>query len=275
LAEWIQLQDEESVARILPEGYAKRIRNGDTDTFESRAEGILLSFSHYDVRSPQEKPGQIIVWITREKVCFLFGRQSDMDMAMQAEPGVSDHEMLCRFFQNMIQGDMRVQEALEARIIRAEDDVMRSTTPSVMEKITDFRRSLFAMKKYYEQLGSILEGLTQNENGFVPREDQMEFQILSRRVQRLYENVHSLRDYVTQVREAYQSQIGIRQNHLMKTFTVVTAIFSPLSLLVGWYGMNLQMPEFAWKYGYLFVIGLAILIISVCYGIFKKHGWLK
>jgi magnesium transporter len=45
----------------------------------------------------------------------------------------------------------------------------------------------------------------------------------------------NLRDYVTQVREAYQAELDISLNNIMKIFTVITAFFSPLTLLVGWY----------------------------------------
>ena len=41
----------------------------------------------------------------------------------------------------------------------------------------------------------------------------------------------------------YQAQIDIEQNNLMKFFTVVTSIFAPLTLITGWYGMNLKLPE--------------------------------
>ena len=98
--------------------------------------------------------------------------------------------------------------------------------------------------------------------------------ILDGRIDRLYENVRSLRDYLSQVREAYQAQIDIEQNSLMKTFTVITAIFLPLTLLVGWYGMNLRMPEFSWDYGYLFVIALSVAIIVICIMLFKKRKWI-
>ena len=38
-----------------------------------------------------------------------------------------------------------------------------------------------------------------------------------------------------QMRETYQSQIDIEQNELMKVFTLITTLFLPLSLMVGWY----------------------------------------
>ncbi len=49
------------------------------------------------------------------------------------------------------------------------------------------------------------------------------------------------------VRDVYQSEIGIRQNNVMKVLTIVTTVFLPLTLIAGWYGMNfVYMPELKW-----------------------------
>jgi len=80
-------------------------------------------------------------------------------------------------------------------------------------------------------------------------------------------------EYIHQVRESYQSQIEIEQNNLMKVFTMVTSIFLPLTLIVGWYGMNFQMPELKWRYGYPFLIAVCILVSAIWYIIFKKKKW--
>ena len=61
--------------------------------------------------------------------------------------------------------------------------------------------------------------------------------IIHNRIDHLQLSVSSLRDYVTQMREAYQSQIDIEQNHIMKVFTLITAIFLPLTLN-GWLVWN-------------------------------------
>ena len=97
--------------------------------------------------------------------------------------------------------------------------------------------------------------------------------MFTNRINRLFQGVNNLRDYVTQVREAYQAQVDINQNTLMKLFTVVTTIFLPLTLIVGWYGMNFNMPEYSLSYGYSVVIIISISIVVICIVWFKKNKW--
>ena len=60
----------------------------------------------------------------------------------------------------------------------------------------------------------------------------------------------------------------------MKYFTAITSIFFPLTLIVGWYGMNFKyMPEFEWRYGYIFVILLSVAVVAVLTIIGKKKKW--
>ena len=99
------------------------------------------------------------------------------------------------------------------------------------------------------------------------------FAALDRRVDHLLESVRHLQEYTTQVREAYQAQVDIEQNQIMKIFTVITAIFLPLTLIVGWYGMNFPMPEYAWSKGYAYVILLSVAVCIACFAAFKKKRW--
>ena len=69
------------------------------------------------------------------------------------------------------------------------------------------------------------------------------------------------------------TEVDISLNTTMKIFTVVTTIFLPLTLIVGWYGMNLKMPEYGWKYGYLFVGLLSLTCIAGIIIFFKRKKW--
>ena len=111
--------------------------------------------------------------------------------------------------------------------------------------------------------------------GLLDDRECQRFTSFEARAERLYNHVEMLREYVLQIREMYQTQIDVSQNHAMNLLTVVTSLFLPLSILVGWYGMNFPgMPEFGWKYGYPTVILISILIIVLEILYFKKKKML-
>ncbi|MCR4669093.1 MAG: magnesium transporter CorA, partial [Clostridia bacterium] len=72
-----------------------------------------------------------------------------------------------------------------------------------------------------------------------------------------------------------QSQIDIRQNHIMTYLTVITSIFMPLTLITGWYGMNFRyMPELNYVWAYPAVLAVCVLIAAACIIWFKKKKWM-
>ena len=131
------------------------------------------------------------------------------------------------------------------------------------------------LRNYYEQLIDIGEALQENENDIFENEDLRYFKIFTNKAIRLKDNVLLLSESLVQLGDAYKSTLDISQNNLMATFTVITAIFLPLTVIVGWYGMNFQsMPEFKWKYGYIFVITLSVMVVGILGFIFKKKKWI-
>ena len=62
-----------------------------------------------------------------------------------------------------------------------------------------------------------------------------------------------------------------RMNEIMKTLTVVSVIFMPLTFIVGIYGMNFDyMPELRWHYGYFEVLALMFVLVIGMLFYFKK-----
>jgi magnesium transporter len=56
----------------------------------------------------------------------------------------------------------------------------------------------------------------------------------------------------------------------MKTLTVISSIFIPLTFIVGIYGMNFEnMPELKIKEGYFFTLG-GMLLISISLMVYFK-----
>lgn len=88
------------------------------------------------------------------------------------------------------------------------------------------------------------------------------------------EMIESNREMTADLRDSYDSLRSNRMNSIMKTLTVMTTIFMPLTFIAGVYGMNfVNMPELEWKAGYYIVIGVMLALGLGMYFWFKRKGW--
>lgn len=71
------------------------------------------------------------------------------------------------------------------------------------------------------------------------------------------------------------SAVAHRTNEIMRVLTIVSAIFLPLSLVAGIFGMNfVYMPELQYHYGYFIVLGGMVLLAVVLLVLFRRKRWI-
>ncbi|PYE55031.1 magnesium transporter CorA family protein [Deinococcus yavapaiensis] len=91
---------------------------------------------------------------------------------------------------------------------------------------------------------------------------------------RVHDSLDSSREVLSNVLNVNLSVQQARVNDVVKTLTVVSAIFLPLTFLAGVWGMNFEfMPELHWRYGYL-VAWTSFIGVAVGLGwYFKRRNW--
>ncbi|MEG0093137.1 MAG: CorA family divalent cation transporter [Erysipelotrichaceae bacterium] len=203
----------------------------------------------------------------------------DPDFETEFEAVLSRHEfirfhlekLIASFLEMFIKEDAIMLHEMESKIAIIEDDVMQEKNIDFHRSVYELRKTLLHLKSEYEQLMDISQGLYENDNHLFKEEEVHHFKILGDRLNRLYNQSQLLRDYIVQVHEEYQAQVDITMNKTMQVFTVITAIFLPPTLIVGWYGMNFKiMPELNWEYGYPAVITLCVVSVVGFMLYFKK-----
>jgi len=91
---------------------------------------------------------------------------------------------------------------------------------------------------------------------------------------RVYDTLDSAREVLSSVMDASLTVQGNRMNEVMKTLTVVSAVFLPLTFLAGVWGMNFEfMPELRWRYGYAMAWVSFGLVATGLAWLFKRRGW--
>ncbi|WP_167957341.1 magnesium transporter CorA family protein [Anaerosporobacter faecicola] len=244
---------------------------------------------HYDylygtvyVPIPKEhmRHKEFVFYILDRKIIFIDDSNTILEELQRIEMeklrrNYSLERLLYDILVHLIDNDLLFLELLEQEIAKIEEHVLRGSLNNFNTKMLEIKKMVAKLYRYYSQMADLGEEMLDNEEEFFCENSFSTFRVFTDRASRLQNETQTLREYAMQVQDVYQSEIGIRQNNVMKVLTIVTTIFLPLTLIAGWYGMNFTfMPELNWKYGYPAVIAVSIMIVIGSLMIFKKKKYM-
>ena len=187
----------------------------------------------------------------------------------------SIERFLYDFLEQLIIGDLALLEQMEHQLDRMEERLMEDASEGDFTWLNQIRGRLLDLRLHYGQLIDLGQELEENENGFFKEENLRYFRMFTERVGRLQDTVTVLREYTVQLRDLIQARIDVKQNRIITLLTVITTIFTPLTLITGWYGMNFKyMPELEYPISYPIVILVSLAIAVGCLVYFKKKKWM-
>jgi magnesium transporter len=163
---------------------------------------------------------------------------------------------------------------LEDELTELEVDQMRKQVNNAVERLYEIRTDLSKLRRTILPTRDLLYRIL-NSNRFKDiSEHRIYFEDIHDHLMKLSDMIESNRDLASDIRESYFSLSSEKMNNIMKTLTLISSFFLPLTFIVGLYGMNFQfMPELSWEYGYLFVLIIMGVVTIIMYIFFKRKGW--
>lgn len=184
--------------------------------------------------------------------------------------------LLFRMLEAIIDNYSEVVEEIGGNIEMLDKLVLRNPKSEVLRKVEWEKRKLLDLRKIVFPMKELMGQLDRVENELIIEDNIHYFRELKDTCYSLIEEIEAKKQMLDGVANLYYAIQGQRMNEIMKVLTVTSAIFIPLTFVVGVYGMNFEnMPELTWKYGYHLIWGIMIFISAVLIFIFWKRGWLK
>lgn len=157
-----------------------------------------------------------------------------------------------------------------------EDILFRSPHPSTLEAILHLKRSSLRLRRAMVPQREVLNRLSRGEFVRIGDEAAIYYRNIYDAVARLESFIDNLRDRTDTILATYMSVVANQQNETMKTLSLVAAVFLPLGLLAGIYGMNFEyMPELGFRYGYFIVLGTMITVALSVFWWFWARNWIR
>jgi len=144
-------------------------------------------------------------------------------------------------------------------------------SPDFAMLIENNKQNLFILKK---AISTLREAISRLEKVNLPNFETIYFSELKEQANFMIDDIDfDLQQFESSINLIFNIQ-SHRLNEVMKTLTVISVIFIPLTFLAGVYGMNFKnMPELDSHYGYFIIIGFMVFIALASVFYFKKKKW--
>lgn len=165
-------------------------------------------------------------------------------------------------------------------IYKSEDDLneieTNKTNQDLIGNVYEIRNQLLKLRRTIFPMRELLYRILNSERVIVQKDERVYFMDIYDHLLRLSEMIESNREMTADIRDNYISLNSNRMNTIMKTLTVMTSVFIPLTFIASIYGMNFEyMPELTSQWGYFGVLGVMVSVGSVMLLWFWRKGWFK
>ncbi len=164
-----------------------------------------------------------------------------------------------------------------------EDEVIFNPTRQTVQKIYRVRRDLMSLRRsIWPQRNALNQLVRDGSSELIGEEARLYLQDCYDHVIQVLDILETYRELTANLMDVYLSSVSNRMNEVMKTLTVISSIFIPLTFIVGIYGMNFDpssspwnMPELRayWGYPLCWLVMITLAMAMAYY--FWKRGWFE
>jgi magnesium transporter len=176
-------------------------------------------------------------------------------------------------------GYMQVFEDMDDALDGLEDEIFERAGKGTLERIFVLKRAILNLRRVLAPQREVLNRLARDDYAVIDPRDRVYFRDVYDHLVRLYDINESMRDQVGGAADTYLSVINNRMNDIMKTLTIITALFAPITFVTGFYGMNFfapTLPIAAWTSWLPFglVLGVVACLPLAMWLWIRHKGWM-
>ena len=174
----------------------------------------------------------------------------------------------------LVDNYLPITDALAVQLDEIEEDVFRKPNPRIHVQILRLKRGMAALRRIVGPQRDTILALTRDEFAPIPGEIRPYLRDVFDRLARVGDLLDSFRDEIAGLLDLHLSQVSNRVNQVIKVLTVGATLAIPLTVITSYYGMNLKIAAYGWKYGEAYVLGLMLVTALGTWWWLRRNRWL-
>jgi len=144
----------------------------------------------------------------------------------------------------------------------------------LLETLIRKSRNISFLKNLMQPHSEIIEELNNATKKFYEWDLDVYFEDLEYKVDKITNKIWNLSEHTESLSNKYNTLVTLRTNATISVLTIVTVIVGFLTLITGFYGMNVRLPWQKWT-AMRIAVGIGMLILAgIMLLLFRKKKWL-
>lgn len=176
---------------------------------------------------------------------------------------------------SMVDRWLKIREVLDHRLTHMQDELLDPNNGrNDWRQLLGGRRIVRRLESLSDYQHDALDSWRRGTRFVWVQAEEVRLRDILEHLRRINSHASNLERDVEAAVQLHFATVSHRTNRIMRTLTVISAIFFPLSFVTGLYGMNFEyMPELRWHYGYYAVLALLTVIAGSLLIVFKRRGY--
>lgn len=176
---------------------------------------------------------------------------------------------------SVIDGYYKILDKFGDRLERVEEKIIADPTVKMLKTIHSLKRELINMRKFVWPLREVIGVLERDDSTLIKKGTRIYLRDLYDRLVHVMDIAETNRDMLSSLLDIYLSGVSNKTNTVMKTLTIFSTIFLPLSFVASVWSMNFDnIPGTGSYWGLPLVVLIMIIITTMMLRHFKNKEWL-
>lgn len=183
--------------------------------------------------------------------------------------------MLFALVDYIVDSNLEILNRLNTSLETLEDGILENTDVSALPRLRVFRNYLIRLRRAVWPLRDAISTLRRDLHPLISPDIRLYWNDVYDHTIQVIDLIETTRDILSSVGDLYLTTQSNKMNEVMKTLTIISTIFIPLTFLTSLYGMNfVYIPELEYRNGYFVLWGVMVVIFGFQLYFFRRRKWI-
>lgn len=165
---------------------------------------------------------------------------------------------------------LRIKNGITEEFKKTEKKFVRELEEEVLEELFEKEMILLEIRQLMESVTDLCLNLIKPTDNYIDNRLIPYFRDIYDHSFKTTESLRSMLGRINGMRNSYQSIISNKINETMRILTLIMAIMMPMTIITGFYGMNINLPLKNHPLVWIFLLGLMVGISIIMFFVFRR-----